>query len=203
MVAAALRDRQPASTSPPGSADVAGERWKPCLTSPSGRTSMHIRVSSRPIAGALDDLSFDAEQAAFSARPPSGKPKPNLADRHPAWGCDFHRSPKNRSTPYSGTRAERSSSRPAFFIAFFIGSKDAARAPMSPFFSASARSTGWFDRSPWKCRLGSAQQADLLALDQLKIDVRAEAGLAGCVDNAVAVDGDVLGEPVFLHRVGQ
>ena len=134
MAGAALRDRQPASTFRRGSADVAGERWKPCLTSPSGETSMHIRVSPCPIAGALDDLSFDAEQAAFSAGPPAGKPKPNLADRHPAWGRDFPRSRKNRSTPYSGTRAERSSSGPAFFIAFFIESKDAARALMSPCF---------------------------------------------------------------------
>ncbi len=48
----------------------------------------------------------------------------------------------------------------------------------------------------------SAQHTDLLPFDQGEIDLGAEAGGGRGVDEAVAVDGDVLGETVFLHRVG-
>ena len=78
-----------------------------------------------------------------------------------------------------------------------------------PRFISRAQSTGWFDHLYGPSRgtdlagWGSAQYPDLLSLDQLKIDPGAEAGLGGCVHEAVAVDGDVLGEPVFLHRVRQ
>src|SRR5215471_17661550 len=51
------------------------------------------------------------------------------------------------------------------------------------------------------CR--SAQHPDLLAFDQVEIDLGAEAGFARRVDETVAVDGDVFGEAVFLHRVRQ
>src|SRR5271166_1250380 len=49
----------------------------------------------------------------------------------------------------------------------------------------------------------SAQHPDLLALDQVEIDVGAETGFGRGVDEAVAVDGDVFGEAVFLHCVRQ
>ena len=49
----------------------------------------------------------------------------------------------------------------------------------------------------------STEHADLIAFDQIEIDVGAEAGLGGGVDEAVAVDGDLIGEAVFLHCVRQ
>ena len=48
-----------------------------------------------------------------------------------------------------------------------------------------------------------AQYGDLFPFDQLEIDFCAEAGFRGGVDEAVAVDGDVFGKTIFLHRVGQ
>jgi len=48
----------------------------------------------------------------------------------------------------------------------------------------------------------SAQHTHLLSFDQGEIDLGAEAGGGRGVDEAVAVDGDVFSEAVFLHRVG-
>ena len=45
----------------------------------------------------------------------------------------------------------------------------------------------------------SAQHSDLLFLDQFEIDLGTETGLGRRVDEAVAVDRDVMGQPVFLH----
>src|SRR5437899_5518921 len=49
----------------------------------------------------------------------------------------------------------------------------------------------------------SAQNPDLFALDQVEIDVGAEAGFGRGVDETVAVEDDVVDEAVFLHGVRQ
>src|SRR5205807_7210132 len=60
--------------------------------------------------------------------------------------------------------------------------------------------------SSWSRTAGStslAQHRRLLALDQRKIDRRAEARAGGRVHQAACVDSDVLLEPVLLRAVGQ
>ncbi len=49
----------------------------------------------------------------------------------------------------------------------------------------------------------SAQHPDFFALDQLEIDLGAEARSGRRMDKAVAIDRDILRQSVFLHRVGQ
>src|SRR6266571_8691837 len=49
----------------------------------------------------------------------------------------------------------------------------------------------------------SAQHPEFGALYQLKIDGGAETGAARSMNKPLAVDRDLLGEPVFLHRIGQ
>src|SRR5690606_2459263 len=60
----------------------------------------------------------------------------------------------------------------------------------------------WTSLSRWDGRMppDSAQNGDLLPLDEIEIDVRAEAGLVEGMHQSVPVDLDILGEAVLLCR---